>query len=866
MRFDPLSFLLGAGSVAGISFVLWRSRERLARLQESTGSQIEGTREYLGRSASARYTRDLSESLQRHHLAGSLFPLADVLIEPRIIPPPPPLVDVDPSEVTVRDVFDVVPRFHDMPQSYAPYNIETLALADLGAGDRHVALLGICGMGKTTALVTLALMALGEVRFETLQDLTEQAILEEEQSLTKEERELRARERAQIQARAMDKLHDAHERERAKLTQAARTEDLPRIAIPGLLPILAHIRDVDLNPALYGKDSAVDPAEPLVRAAARHVSAVTSQVVGSVLYPELAAGRALILIDGYDELSPAAREPYFGWLRQLIEVYGQNLIVIAGPAEGYRPLTEIGFTPAFLRPWREDDYDRLAHRWADAWADRNAPPEDHAMRRLRVDNRGRSILDVTLKIWAGLGEDARQTGRAGWYDAWINRRLANPAVREMLPALAAQMLDGDPPPQRAALEETLAGQIGAPAEGQKPVKAEDLFNGLLDDDLLIRRAGDTFSFPHNLIMAFLASETLIEAGPPRAAEVALHPNWQNALAFAAAQINMQPAIQRKLTSAPDLIFDNLFGLVNWLSDAPPEAPWRGEIFKRLAAALMAPDQYPAVRARAVAALIATRDRNVLFVFRQALRSADPYIRRLGCIGLGALGNPEAIRDLDPMLGNDDPDVQLAAGLALGAIGTEAALEVMVTGLMHGSEDLRRAVAEALAAIPGDGHEILRDGIQHDDLLIRRATVYGLSRVKAPWALVALYRAMLEDEQWYVRTAAEDAFMAARSPDREGPRAHPEADALVWLIDWAAGRGEGVPAGPNARQVLIRVLQEGDPMYRTIAAQTLARLGHVGALKPLYGVLRDRHPEVRAAAYAALADLQMTLGEPLPSVL
>jgi hypothetical protein len=167
--------------------------------------------------------------------------------------------------------------------------------------------------------------------------------------------------------------------------------------------------------------------------------------------------------------------------------------------------------------------------------------------------------------------------------------------------------------------------------------------------------------------------------------------------------------------------------------------------------------------------------------------------------------------------------------------------------------LRRAVSEALAAIPAD------------DLMIRRAAVYGLSRVRAPWAIVALYRAMIEDAQWYVRTAAEEAFIAAQNPERTGPRAHPEADVLVWLIEWAADRGEGVPAGPNARQVLIRVLQEGEPFYKALAALTLGRMGHVLALKPLYGALRDRSPDVRSAAYAALTDIQLRVGEPLPGL-
>jgi HEAT repeat protein len=265
-------------------------------------------------------------------------------------------------------------------------------------------------------------------------------------------------------------------------------------------------------------------------------------------------------------------------------------------------------------------------------------------------------------------------------------------------------------------------------------------------------------------------------------------------------------------------------------------------------------------------LVASRDKNIIFILRQALKAPDAHVRRLGCIGMGALGDGESIKDLGPMLTDSDPNVQLAAGLALGAIGTEAALETMLAGLIDGEQGLRQAVSEALAAIPGEGHAVLRDAMDSKDMQVRRAAVFGLARIKSAWAISLLYRALIEDEQWYVRNAAEQAFQRAERPEEVGVARHPEADALVWLVAWAAQRGEGVPAGPNARQVLIRVLQEGDPAVKAAAALTLANLGHVPALKPLYGALRDRDEKVRAAVYEALGDLQERLGQPLPAVM
>ncbi len=864
MSFQPLSFALGTLAVAALVFAAWKARARLIRLRVSTESQIEGTRRFIGRSADARYAREVARLAQAHHLAGASVRLTDILVEPRLLPGPQPVLAPE-SGTTAASVFDVIPLFHDLPPSYAPYNVETFPLGDLGAGDRQIALLGISGAGKSTALAALALLALGELRLETLEALSEQAIFEEEQYLADDERAERVRERERIQTRALDKLHDVHQQERARVSAAAQQDRLPPVPIPGLVPVLVHLRDLDLSPGKYGKGSA-DPAEPLVEAMQRQVGPVTGQVAGSVVYSALEAGRALLLLDGYDELTLSERDGVFHWLRSLVQTYPSSLMVIAGPATGYAPLEALGFTPAFLRPWNDSDAETLVRRWSAAWSGsskRGAPADDQTLRRLTIDNRGRTPLDLTLKIWTGLANDAQRPGRPGWYDAFVTRRLSSAHHREALPWLAAYALDHGGVMALDEAADALADEAGA--DGKKPVQASDLLDGLVKDGLARRHPGNRFSFVHAQIAAFLGGEALIARGAEAAAASALEPAWFDALGVAAAELNRVPVVYRHLSSAPDLIYSQLFELVRWMPDAPPDAPWRGDLFKRLAAALVAPEQYPALRERALAALIASRDRNVLFILRQALRSTDPHIRQLACVGLGALGDPEALRDLAPMLGDAHRNVQLAAGLALGAIGTERALEIMVQGLLEGSDELRRAVAETLAAIPDGGHAILRDGILADDIMIRRATVYGLSRVRASWALVALYRAMMEDEQWYVRTAAEEAFMAARAPEQDGPRAHPEADALPWLIGWAAERGEGVPHGSNARQVLIRALQDGASLERAMAAITLGRMGHLQALKPLYAALRDRNAEVRAAAFSALAEIQLRTGLPLPAV-
>jgi hypothetical protein len=98
MNFDPLSYGLGFASSTALTLAVWRYRVRLARMQQSAGMGIEGTRQFIGQAADARYVRDVARYAQQYHQAGHLFDLQEVLIEPRLTVPPPPVIGHGASE------------------------------------------------------------------------------------------------------------------------------------------------------------------------------------------------------------------------------------------------------------------------------------------------------------------------------------------------------------------------------------------------------------------------------------------------------------------------------------------------------------------------------------------------------------------------------------------------------------------------------------------------------------------------------------------------------------------------------------------------------------------------------------------------
>jgi hypothetical protein len=876
MGVDPLSFLLGFGSASGLSYAVYRNRERLSRVPAAVPSagSIANLRDLLRQSADKRYTIELTNYLQGKHLGGELVDLTTILVEPRLLTLVPAAREIVDEKATPATFEYVVPRIPEFPELVSAYYMENLPLSDIAAGDPHVMILGKAGIGKSTALATLALMALDAVQFETLQTLTEQALAESYKDLDEAERQERLAELNDFQRRMVEKLRETEQ----DITEEARFEPPPPMS--SFFPIYVDMSLLDLDLNLYGMS--VDPAEPVIRAFQQTVSVVTAQSAPPLMYQKLSAGRALVLLDGFEDLTETDQKRMYQWLRSFLEHYGHNRIVMSGPLHGFHSLEYLGFTPVYLKPWAPDESEALVQNWMTAWdalASGELSPRtrgdidfsaitDATRGTLAQDIRLRQAFELTLKTLAGLQGYTAYDLR-GWFAQYVQLMLpdkehSGPILREV----ANLMLERDTVFQREQITEIVTKQL-TPNEEEPPLANVDQFSRqLLDGGLFTKAAGNTMVFRHRLLRDYFAAEAMIhDMTPQRIAEFGAERRWEYVFRVAAGHADITGAVGTKLSSFTDILLSNVLAVANWVSFAPQDAKWREEILKRITAVLLAPAQYRSLRERAMAALIASHDPNLIPIFRQAVRSGDAAVRRLGCLGLGALNAENAIADLRPMLVDDERDVQVAAGMALGAIGTEAALEVMVKGLLEGSESLRQVVAQSLAGISVDGHNVLRDAAEHNDIMVRRAAVFGLARIPANWSLILLYNIMINDGEWYVRTAAEDQFIIARNPEREGPRRQPHAHEIPWLFKWAQNVGvEEVTQPEQVQDLLIQVLRDKRPQLRMLAAQTIGRIGLVKGIKALYAMLMDAEPRVRSAAYESLSLLEMRTNQDLPGTL
>lgn len=901
MGIDLENFGVGLATGWGSAYLLYRSRKALKSAADSVREGAQKAQNSATRSADSRFVNDLVALCQTQHLAAAQVDLTEVLVEPQFLAAP---ALTSPSEDHATNVLKIVPQVHDHPYLHSVYGMDTLTIDDLAAGHRAITILGDEGSGRTTALMAIALQSLGKASFKPPFDTIQDTLNKEEAELSEKQRAVRIKERVLMEQRARERL--ATEK---GISWDAKVDDELKNDIPlfnRLMPLYVHMSNLNLSTTTQEFGTEVDPAEPIIRAVQYSVGRVTASTIPRYLYARLNEGQVLLLIDGFDDLSDVERPLALAWFKALLAQYGNNFIIITAPATGFDGLTSLGFTPVFLRPWSDLDTRVCAHKWAESWDKiskkrRAAKPDAEAILRARANSRGFNPFEIVVKTWTNYAEDAERPAFDGWVNAFLARQITlgkDMTLAQILPNLsrlaALQLDEGYITIQRLqalhisgeafgikdtqSIEQAEATETAPEAAkgDEKDKKEADvetttsqgrLLGLLRNSGLLIRYRGNRYQFRHPLIAAYLAGLLLKDLNRETVKAKFTNPNWRNAFTYAVAHTNFDHLVKDRLTAPADVLNSSVFDIARWAAFAPPDAAWRGAIFKILNDILVSPSQFSLIRERAAAALLDTRDtKNVSYIFRRAVRNLSPEVRKLAALGMGATGDEETAKDLAPLLDDQATEVRIAASIALGAIGTQEALEEMVIAFTENQEPVRQAIAEQLALLPDEGHPVLFDAIKEpEDMTMRRAAVFGLRRTRTVWGLIEIYRTFLEDEQWYVRSAAQNAFEELQFGRVVIPsQKRPEVDQIEWLGEWAAEKGENLPTGEGAKDMLLRALVEGDTGVRMLAAQNIGQVGNALMIKPLYSALRDKQEGVRLAAYNALGDIQLRLGKPLPS--
>jgi hypothetical protein len=836
--FDPFSFLSGF-VIAGIFWwMVARARPAWQELSRSFREQQETAQSQRTSSVEENHRRMTLRRAQGMHLAAPFFALDEILLEPRLLAPPPH-VEPDGPLATENVVTQTLPYLPTWPELAAIYRAPTLTLGEALSGGQNLVILGQAGAGKTVALAHLA-------------------------------------------------------------TQAAnRSEGLGGLS--EWVPFLVHIADLRLP--------VHDPKEvlnPLIDALSEHASVLDLGRIPSFVQTTFRSGRALFLVDGYDELTFEGQQVASEYLKLVLQAYPKTRIVTTGAPEQLDGVLGLGFAPLALIGWNTEDARTFTQHWGElwsqfvareAWAQTGPNQVDPVLLNawLASDNRGLTPFELTLKVWGAYAGDSLGPHVLEAIATHVRRLAPGNTPLAALEMLAMQIVLTAQPifdPRKArewvrkfepseeaelvAQEEEAAPEPETENRGQKekakpkkarlnaPAPSTGLLGKMASTGLIIAHPHNRMRFAHPVIGGFLAGRAL--SGFAEEEVLVNQPDWSGkllAMRYLAAHGDATRLTQKMLEWSRLPMHRPLLAAARWLRDAPREAPWRGKLMAALAGLLQTEGLPLALRGQALAALVCSNDPGVPAVLRQLMSGLSFELVRLAALGSGALQDLKSIPALQNALEAPSITARQAACLALVSIGTNDALEIVARVLLSADEDLRRSAAEALANERAEGHAMLKDGASMKDILVRRAVVYGLGRVDEPWAIEALQKMQVADDQWVVRNSAAEIIDGRNQLNNPRvPRPLRPPSESPWLLEFAGTQGVGIAPGAPATDVLLAALKSESEERRLGALAYLKRAPSDGVITQIYHAMYGDDPELRESAFYALWEIGAA-GQKLP---
>ncbi|MFD8570719.1 NACHT domain-containing protein [Streptomyces sp. NPDC059639] len=475
------------------------------------------------------------------------------------------------------------------------------------------------------------------------------------------------------------------------------------------------------------------PLRTLVRATALPAPADFLSSVGCPLTaPDgwaervLGSGRALVLVDGLDEIPAADRHRVRDWLTGLIAAYAGNRWLLTSRPTAVRAdwLADAGFREVLLPPMRGADVATFVRRWhtaADAGAYETALLD--ALRTKR-DLARLATNPLMCGLICALHRERRgylPTGRKELYDAALSmlltRRdrergmtgvdLGEEAQLELLQHLAyALILSGRTEMSRSAAQTALERRLPAVASASPLGDAPAVLSALLLRSGLLRQPADgVVDFVHRTFQDYLGARHAVEEGHalPFVQRLAGDPLGEDAIrmAVAHARPGERPELLRELLAAdtPRLTLLALACLEHATTLAPEV---RAEV-EGAAAALIPPRTVADAR---------------------SLAEAGPLVLEL-------LPGPAGLTD------EEAHGVAITASL-LGAAEPSGALGVLRRFRAHPSLDVRRQLAGTWGRFDPDEYarEVL-DHVDREGLIVAcdSPEQYPALRAMRPWAEV-----------------------------------------------------------------------------------------------------------------------------------
>ena len=599
-----------------------------------------------------------------------------------------------------------------------------------------------------------------------------------------------------------------------------------------------------------------------------YLSRKTRARLSNLIQIALNEERALLLIDGADEISPIQIELLRDLIQALKLEHPSLRMIVTASSEFADGLSGLGLHPVTLAGWTIAERKAFTRRWSSLWAEHieegiwqntaSGVEQQMLVNWLDRDTIALTPLELTLRTWAAFAGDGSGPRNQDSMDAFVRRAVSNfTASATALERVGMQMALNKQPVihHRAATlwsrgQMVNADDIDALSEKIQELSDEDdttpgrvgrsTVSALIEAGILVNRGNERVSFVNPVLAGYFAGRGFANFG--RSGALAQQAPWSLrdlALHYLAGQTEIEPILET--LDQDDIAHVDLFAAGRWLRDMDAKSSGRMMLMRRLVTIFQNESRPAALRQRAIAALAISSDRGIGALSKKLMASDDPLTRSMCVLALGYQRNEKYIQDLMDAASDTSFVVRAAACFALANYGDKKTLETVATALLHGDEDTQRAAAEALAIDPEEGLAYLVEATKEEDLLVRRSAIFGLAKTRRADARELIVKLQLEDDQWVVRNAATQEMLQFERGSASIPAPFDPLHQTGWLVAYAAESGEGLAPGRAANDMLFRAMMKGTTEQRIAAMDRYRLSGSSTVLTALYEILKQPHP-------------------------
>lgn len=806
-QIDLFSFWFGFALATIFWLIILRISRLLPKMRKSLALNQE--RRAIEKSFSQEHEvqKFMLRKAQSAHLAGDLFPLEKILIEPKFMSPSMRALSDEETEA-IPLVYRVLPSMPEAPELTADFPALKLTFSDLLRHHQYISISGSEGAGKTTALAYL------------VGTLVNPGSEKNDLPVFIDYREMDA---------SVEDIPAALASTLAKQMSGPSSETIGRI----LAAASAQKR------LLFLIDSLDELNQPQFEQAVQWLKKLQHAYPGAKIV--------------------TTNNLYFSGS---LESIGFSLFTICAWGKPERQ--------HLLSLWKhawQDHYKQLATEEKITGIERT----ERVCLWLSQNDHAFTPLDCSLYYYLTLLGAIDETAPVSLYDAFFARAAKNQDAGNMVVQIAnvVDPEKGNSFTLQRYLEAASAGVDSSLGKGNEegdtlstgsskgintPINLIPTLQGMVASGLFKQLGAETFCFSHLNFYTSLRRETLSLTQLPDVTHFVSTPGEQQKLLLTDPEEIDRFTLLNWLNQSDAPLFRNLLLGSSWLKEAEKITTMRGELLKRIVSVLQDFRLPVEIRYRLLNYLTLSKDPAIASLFTYLQNNPEESVRQLCAFGLGLLNSDKYVPQLKALSQDRSMDVQFTACLSLGRLWTTASQDALIDVIFTASDQVRELACEILALHSPDGHQMLKEITETDNYLAKKAAISGLLMIREESVKPIIEKLSVEDTQWVVRDAAGFALEKLHSPLTYLPTSLMPILENPWTLRKAERHQYQLPATGFPADLLFEVLEQDKPQDQSVALSYLLTQPNAKLIDWLLRTIKQPPTEITEEAVNALYNL------------